>query len=46
MSILGCCKCVFALFKFLCVVEIVMSSAYVISCVCLGSFLALFSIHF
>ena len=29
------CRCVFAVFKFLCVVEIVMSSVYVMSCVCL-----------
>ena len=30
------CRCVFAVCKFLCVVEMVMSSAYVMSCVCLG----------
>ena len=30
------CRCVFAVFKFLYVVEIVMSSTYVMSCVCLG----------
>ena len=29
------CRCVFPLFKFPCVVEIVMSSAYVMSFVCL-----------
>ena len=30
------CRCVFIVFKFLCVVEMVMSSAYVLGCVCLG----------
>ena len=30
------CRCVFAVFKFLCVVEMVMSSAYVMSYMCLG----------
>ena len=30
------CRCVFAVFKFLCVVKVVMSFAYVMSCVCGG----------
>ena len=37
VSILGCClSMLVGVFKYVCVVESVMSSVYVMSCVCLG----------